>query len=56
MKKSSPRKKPAQADEDTMRPEYDFSRGVRGTLAKRYHGSTRIVVTAKTKARSTRIA
>ena len=31
-------------DEDTMRPEYDFSRGVRGVTAKRYAQGANVVV------------
>jgi hypothetical protein len=31
-------------DRDTMRPEYDFSRGVRGTTAARYGEGTNLVV------------
>lgn len=31
-------------DEDTMRPEYDFSKGVRGVTAKRYALGTNVVV------------
>ena len=33
-------------DRDTMRPEYDFSRGVRGVTARRYALGTNIVVLA----------
>ena len=31
-------------DEDTMRPEYDFSGGVRGATAQRYAQGTNVVV------------
>ena len=32
-------------DEDTMRPEYDFSQGRRGTTAQRYaHGANVVVI------------
>lgn len=31
-------------DEDAMRPEYDFSEGVRGMTAQRYAQSTNVVV------------
>ena len=33
-------------DRDTMRPEYDFSKGVRGVTARRYALGTNIVVLA----------
>ena len=42
MKKQT-RKKPSQ-DSDTMRPEYDFSEGVRGKHAARYAQGTNVVV------------
>ncbi|MFH1707816.1 MAG: hypothetical protein ABIF71_07850 [Planctomycetota bacterium] len=32
------------AKDDTMLPQYDFSRGVRGKYAKRYHQESNIVV------------
>ena len=32
------------ADEDTIRPEYDFSKAVRGTTAARYARGTNVVV------------
>ncbi|MFB3787427.1 MAG: hypothetical protein ACE15F_13765 [bacterium] len=35
---------PAHADEDTMRPEYDFSKAERGVTAKRYAHGTNVVV------------
>ena len=31
-------------DDDTMRPEYDFSRGVRGVTAKRYAEGANMLV------------
>jgi len=31
-------------DNDDMRPEYDFSKGVRGKYAKRFAGGTNVVV------------
>jgi hypothetical protein len=31
-------------DRDTMRPEYDFSNGVRGVTAKRYREGTNVVL------------
>lgn len=37
-------KRPSDADRDTMRPEYDFSKGVRGITAARYREGTNIVV------------
>jgi len=33
----------AEADRDTMRPEYDFSGGVRGVTAKRYAQGSNVV-------------
>jgi hypothetical protein len=42
MKKETRRKLPR--DEDTMRPEYDFSKGVRGKHAARYAEGTNVVV------------
>ena len=32
------------ADEDTMRPEYDFSRGKRGVTARRYAQGAKVIV------------
>ena len=32
------------ADEDTMRPEYDFSQGIRGATAQRYARGANVVV------------
>jgi hypothetical protein len=37
-------KKKAAADKDTMRPEYDFSNGVRGKHAARYAQGSNVVV------------
>ena len=31
-------------DEDTMRPEYDFSQGIRGVTARRYAQGANVVV------------
>ena len=42
MKNSSKRKR--HQDEDTMRPEYDFSKAVRGVTAARYAKGTNIVL------------
>ena len=42
MKKTSPRKQ--DNDRDTMRPEYDFSKAVRGVTAARYAQGTNIAV------------
>ena len=42
MKPTSGRKH--RADVDTMRPEYDFSRAVRGVTAARYAQGTNVVV------------
>ena len=44
MKKSKVRKPPRDVDQDTMCPEYDFSKGVRGVTAARYREGTNIVV------------
>lgn len=41
--KTNSTKKP-QADADTMRPEYDFSRAVRGVTASRYAQGTNVVL------------
>ncbi|MBI1956497.1 MAG: hypothetical protein HYS38_08900 [Acidobacteria bacterium] len=43
MKANSNRRKP-RADQDTLRPEYDFSKGVRGKHAARYAAGTNVVV------------
>ena len=42
--KQRTRKRTAAADRDTLRPEYDFSRAVRGATAARYAEGTNIVV------------
>jgi len=42
MKKASRRR--SSSDRDTMRPEYDFSNGVRGAVAKRYGAGTNVMV------------
>ena len=42
MKKQSRRKPPK--EKDTMRPEYDFSKGVRGKRAAKYAEGTNVVV------------
>jgi hypothetical protein len=42
MKKQTRRK--VAADKDTMRPEYDFSKGIRGKHAARYAEGTNVVV------------
>ena len=45
MKKERPESKPSsQSDEDTMRPEYDFSKGVRGVTAARFVEGANIVL------------
>jgi hypothetical protein len=44
MKKGKAKKQPMHFDQDTMRPEYDFSKGVRGVTAVRYREGTNIVV------------
>ena len=43
MKKKAGRRK-RDSDRDTMRPEYDFSKGVRGVTAARYAQGTNIVL------------
>ncbi len=42
MKKASRKRRPS--DRDTMRPEYDFSQGVRGATARRYAEGTNVVI------------
>ena len=44
MKKGKVKKPTGDVDRDTMRPEYDFSKGVRGVTAARYREGTNIVV------------
>lgn len=41
-KKAMPRNQ--KSERDTMRPEYDFSKGVRGVTAARYAQGTNVVV------------
>ena len=36
MKKDRAKRRAKETDRDTLRPEYDFSKGVRGVTAKRY--------------------
>jgi hypothetical protein len=43
-KKASSGARPAPSDGDTMRPEYDFSEGVRGVTAARYAEGANVVV------------
>ena len=42
--KKAKSKRVKEADRDTMRPEYDFSKGVRGVTAARYREGTDIIV------------
>ena len=42
--KKQDRRKTATSNNDTMRPEYDFSKGVRGKHAARYSEGTNVVV------------
>jgi len=44
MKKNKGRIRPLGSDEDTMRPEYDFSKAVRGVTAARYAEGTNVVL------------
>ena len=44
MKKAKAKQKPVDADRDTMRPEYDFSKGVRGVTAARYREGTNVII------------
>jgi hypothetical protein len=44
MRKAKVKQPAPTADEDTMRPEYDFSKGVRGATAARFREGTNIVV------------
>ena len=44
MKKSKKRIRPTGSDEETMRPEYDFSKAVRGVTAARYAEGTNVVL------------
>lgn len=42
--KKKPSEHPPGPDEDTLRPEYDFSGGVRGVTAARYRQGSNVVV------------
>ena len=53
MKKQTRRK---QSEADTMRPEYDFSKGVRGKHAAKYAEGTNVVVLEPDVAREFRTA
>ena len=44
MKKSKRKARPPGSDDDTMRPEYDFSKAVRGVTAARYAEGTNVVL------------
>ncbi|CAN5288337.1 hypothetical protein BH18GEM1_BH18GEM1_02790 [soil metagenome] len=44
MKKDKANRQAPGADRDTMRAEYDFSKGVRGVTAARYREGTNVVV------------
>jgi hypothetical protein len=44
MKKSKKKARQLGSDEDTMRPEYDFSNAVRGATAARYAQGTNVVL------------
>jgi len=44
MKKDKAKHKSTDSDRDTMRPEYDFSKGVRGVTAARYREGTNVIV------------
>ena len=45
MKKERPKPEPTSGDDaDTMRPEYDFSKGVRGATAARFSEGANIVL------------
>jgi hypothetical protein len=44
MKKSKGKGRPLGSDVDTMRPEYDFSKAVRGVTAARYAEGTNVVL------------
>jgi hypothetical protein len=44
MKKSKKKARSLGSDEDTMRPEYDFSKAVRGVTAARYAEGTNVVL------------
>jgi hypothetical protein len=44
MKKARGKQQVSEVDQDTMRPEYDFSKGARGVTAARYREGTNIIV------------
>ena len=44
MKKTKEKARQLGSEEDTMRPEYDFSKAVRGVTAKRYAEGTNVVL------------
>jgi hypothetical protein len=44
MKKSRKKARPFGSDEDTLRPEYDFSKAVRGVTAARYAEGTNVIL------------
>ena len=44
MKKAKVKQQVREADQDTMRPEYDFSKGKRGVTAARYREGTNVIV------------
>jgi hypothetical protein len=44
MKKNKQRARRRRPDEDTLRPEYDFSKAVRGVTAARYAEGTNVVL------------
>lgn len=44
MKKDKAKHKATDADRDTMRPEYDFSKGARGVTAQRYRDGANVIV------------
>ncbi len=44
MKKDKAKHKATGADRDTMRPEYDFSKGARGVTAQRYRDGANVIV------------
>jgi hypothetical protein len=47
MKKGKAKVRTRRVDEDTMRPEYDFSKAVRGVTAARYAEGTNVVLLDK---------
>ena len=44
MKKTKKKVRALESDEDTMRPEYDFSTAARGVTAKRYAEGSNIIL------------